>query len=59
MGMDFLVLNPKPIIAVLSFDVGVILDVGEYVEAAAYACLRKVFCNGVDAASLGPANHPC
>ena len=58
MGPKFLRVDPQPIIAVLSFDVGMILYIREDVKPASDTSLGEVFGNGVDAAALRAADHP-
>jgi poly-gamma-glutamate capsule biosynthesis protein CapA/YwtB (metallophosphatase superfamily) len=42
----------------LTFDVGVIFNIGEDVQSPPDAGLREILSDGIDAAALGTANHP-
>src|SRR5213076_3523446 len=57
-GSEFPRVNPQPIIAVLSFDVGMILDICEDMKPASDAGLGEVLGDRVDAAALRAADHP-
>src|SRR5712664_2467995 len=59
MGPELLRIDPQPVIAVLTFDVGVIFNIGKDVQSSPDACLREILSDGIDAAALGTANHPC
>src|SRR5207247_9944541 len=57
-GSEFPRVNPQPIIDVLSFDVGMILDIREDMKPASDAGLGEVLGDRVDADALRAADHP-
>src|SRR2546427_3267647 len=51
-------IDPQPVIAVLTFDVRVIFDIGKYVQSAPNAGLREILSDGIDPATLRTPDQP-
>jgi hypothetical protein len=58
MGPELLRIDPQPVIAVLTLNVGVIFNIGKDVQSSPDTGLREILSDGIDAAALGTANHP-
>jgi hypothetical protein len=58
MGPELLRIDPQPVVAVLTFDVGVIFNIGEDVQSSPDAGLREILSDGIDPTTLGTAYHP-
>jgi hypothetical protein len=56
--MDLPIRSPNSVVAVFSFNVGVVLDVSENIQAASGAGFCKRFSNRINAATLWPAYYP-
>ena len=58
MGPELLRIDPQPVIAVLTLDVGVVFNIGKDVQSSSNTGFREIFSDGIDAAALGTAYHP-